>query len=281
MSSADDWGVLTEGEVMSAKIRHLALYTENQEGMASFYKTVFGMKRITQSFNQPNHGHISDGVIGLAVLKRRPSFASALDHFGFEVDDVGVVLERLKEKYPKVLVTKALEQVAFAVFRSHDPAGMQFDISWKQHPKVQEGYKDDGWQQTRQINHIAMRASEPERVAEFYHEVFDLKEGKNFDEDTLCVTDGTVDLLIRRTSDHCYKSMRQGIDHIGYAVESIEEVKKDLDEFARANPGSAPKELAGGVFGHITQEDIDGCKIGEYAIADPDGLVLDLSTRRV
>ena len=125
-----------------------------------------------------------------------------------------------------------------------------------------------------------MRASEPERVAEFYHEVFDLKEGKNFDEDTLCVTDGTVDLLIRRTSNHYYKSMRQNIDHFGYAVESIEEVKKDLDEFGRANPGSAPKELAGGVFGPITQEDIDGCKIGEYAIADPDGLLLDLSMRR-
>jgi catechol 2,3-dioxygenase-like lactoylglutathione lyase family enzyme len=165
---------------MSAKIRHLALYTENQDGMATFYKNVFGMKRITESFNNPNHGHISDGVIGLAVLKRRPGFASALDHFGFEVEDVGSILDRLKEKYPKVLVTKGLEQVAFAVFRSHDPAGTQFDISWKQHPKVQEGYKDDGWKQPRQINHIAIRAAEPERVAEFYHEVFELKEGKNF-----------------------------------------------------------------------------------------------------
>ena len=265
---------------MSAKIRHLALYTENQEGMATFYKNVFGMKRITESFNNPNHGHISDGVIGLAVLNRRPGFASALDHFGFEVEDVGVILERLKEKYPKVLVTKGLEQVAFAVFRSHDPAGTQFDISWKQHPKVQEGYKDDGWKQPRQINHIAMRAAEPEQVAEFYHEVFDLKEGKNvYDDDTLCVTDGTVDLLIRRTSNHSYMSMREGIDHFGYAVESIEEVKKDLDEFGRSYPRSAPKNLAGGVFGHITQEDIDGCKIGQYAIADPDGLLLDLSAR--
>ncbi len=170
--------------------------------------------------------------------------------------------------------------MAFAVFRSHDPAGTQFDISWKQHPKVQEGYKDDGWKQPRQINHIAIRSAEPERVAEFYHEVFDLKEGKNFyDEDAFCVTDGTVDLAIRRTSNHSYMSMREGIDHFGYAVESIEEVKKDLDEFGRANPGSAPKELASGMFGHITQEDIDGCKIGEFAIADPDGLLLDLSAR--
>ena len=165
---------------MSAKIRHLALYTENQNQMTAFYQKVFGMKRITRSFNDPNKGHISDGVIGLAVLNRRPSFAAALDHFGFEVDDVGSILDTMKQKYPKTLVTKGLEQVAFAVFRSHDPAGAQFDISWKEHPKVQEGYKDDGWEQSRQINHIAIRASEPEQVAEFYHEVFGLKEGQKF-----------------------------------------------------------------------------------------------------
>jgi hypothetical protein len=105
------------------------------------------------------------------------------------------------------------------------------------------------------------------------------KEKNYYDEDTLCVTDGTVDLLIRRTTNHSYMSMREGIDHFGYAVESIEAVKKDADEFGRAYPGSAPKELAGGVFGHITQEDIDGCKIGQFALADPDGLLLDLSTR--
>ncbi|HSC43801.1 MAG TPA: hypothetical protein VLH17_16065, partial [Candidatus Binatia bacterium] len=114
----------------------------------------------------------------------------------------------------------------------------------------------------------------------FYHEVFDLKEGKNlFDEDALSVTDGTVDLLIRRTSNHSYMSMREGIDHFGYAVESIEQVKSDVAEFGRAHPEAAPKELAAGVFGQITQEDIDGCKIGKFAIADPDGLLVDLSTR--
>ena len=181
---------------MSARIRHLALYTENQNGIGEFLQNRVRHEAITERFNQPNHGHISNGVIGLAVLRRRLGFHSALDHFGFE----------------------------------------------------------------------------------FYHEVFDLKEGKKFyDEDALSVTDGTVDLVIRRTSNHSYMSMREGIDHFGYAVESIEEVKKDLDEFGRANPGAAPKELAGGVFGHITQEDIDSCKVGEYA--DPDGLLLNLSTR--
>jgi catechol 2,3-dioxygenase-like lactoylglutathione lyase family enzyme len=248
--------------------------------MTAFYQQVFGMKRITRSFNDPNKGHISDGVIGLAVLNRRPSFAAALDHFGFEVDDVGDVLEKMKQRYPKTLVTKGLEQVAFAVFRSHDPAGAQFDISWKEHPKVQEGYKDDGWKQSRQINHIALRATEPEQVAEFYHEVFGLKEGKKFrDEDTLCVTDGTVDLLIRRTTNHSYISMRQGLDHFGFAVDNLEEAKKDLAEFAKSFPDAAPKDIAGGIFGHITKADMDGCRVGQYSFSDPDGIVLDLSER--
>jgi catechol 2,3-dioxygenase-like lactoylglutathione lyase family enzyme len=265
---------------MSAKIRHLALYTENQDSMATFYQRVFGMRRITRSFNDPNKGHISDGVIGLAVLNRRPGFAAALDHFGFEVDDIGGILEVMKQKYPKTLITKGLEQVAFAVFRSHDPAGTQFDISWKEHPKVQQGYKEDGWEQPRQINHIAIRASEPERVAEFYHEVFGLKEGRNIrDEDTLCVTDGTVDLLIRRTTNHSYMSMRQGLDHFGFAVESLENAKRDLSEFATAFPQVVPKDIGGGVFGHITKEDMDGCRIGQYSLSDPDGIVLDLSER--
>ena len=152
----------------------------------------------------------------------------------------------MKEKYPKTLVTKGLEQVAFAVFRSHDPAGTQFDISWKEHPKVQQGYKEDGC---------------------------GLKEGRNFrDEDTLCVTDGTVDLLIRRTTNHSYMSMRQGLDHFDFAVEN-------LDELANSFPQVAPKDIAGGVFGHITKADMDGCRVGQYSLSDPDGIVLDLSER--
>ena len=31
---------------MSARIRHLALYTENQQGMASFYKNVASMAEV-------------------------------------------------------------------------------------------------------------------------------------------------------------------------------------------------------------------------------------------
>jgi hypothetical protein len=69
---------------------------------------------------------------------------------------------------------------------------------------------------------------------------------------------GTVDLVIRRTTNHSYMSMRQGLDHFGFAVESLEDAKKDLSELATSFPASVPKDIAGGIFGHITKEDLDG-----------------------
>src|SRR5262249_60944444 len=106
---------------MSAKIRHLALYTEHQDEMANFYQNVFGMKRITRSFNDPNKGHISDGVIGLAVLKRRPSFAAGFEQFWFEGGDVEKVFDRKKKKNTKNMGTKRVEKKGVVGFRDHHP----------------------------------------------------------------------------------------------------------------------------------------------------------------
>jgi len=97
---------------METRIKHVAICTENYDRMAEFYKTVFGMKKITNGMTDatgnydPERGHISDGLIGYALLQRQPGITAGLDHFGFEVDDVSDVLEKLAEKYPDILVSK-------------------------------------------------------------------------------------------------------------------------------------------------------------------------------
>ena len=59
---------------MSTKIRHIAIHTDDHFRMANFYKTVFGMRKITAGMTDRNgdydkeRGHLSDGVIGLALL---------------------------------------------------------------------------------------------------------------------------------------------------------------------------------------------------------------------
>jgi hypothetical protein len=71
--------------------------------------------------------------------------------------------------------------------------------------------------------------------------------------------------------------MRQGLDHIGFKVESLEKAKQDLQEIMISAPASAPKDVGGGLFGHITKKDMEACKIGQYALSDPDGVLLDFS----
>jgi catechol 2,3-dioxygenase-like lactoylglutathione lyase family enzyme len=73
---------------MFAHIKHAAIYTQNPQNAIAFYERILGMKRITTAVTENNRGHISDGLIGLAVLARRPGIPAGLDHFGFEVDDV-------------------------------------------------------------------------------------------------------------------------------------------------------------------------------------------------
>ena len=58
----------------------------------SFYQTIFGMRRMTSNTldetgkQNTGRGHISDGVIGLAILSRYAGMQSGMDHYGFEVE---------------------------------------------------------------------------------------------------------------------------------------------------------------------------------------------------
>src|SRR5215203_2056225 len=245
---------------MFARIKHAAIYTQNPRSTIAFYEKILGMKQITTAVTEANRGHISDGLLGFAVLARRPGIPAGLDHFGFEVDDIDRARQRIKKHYPEAVITKGLEKVPFALFRSHDPAGAQFDISERTDPKVREGYKESGWEQTRQFNHVVIRAHKPGAVADFYQEVFELFAVKEPPlGETICLSDGRVRLLIQPTSDNSYMSMRQGLDHIGYGVESVEQIRKDLEQLAVSVPASAPRDIAGGIFGHLTKRDMDGC----------------------
>ena len=269
---------------MHAKIRHVALFTEKYERMLKFYQTVFGMKQITTRLadetGQQNaeRGHISDGTIGYALLAKRPGNNQGLDHFGFEVDDVKEAIDRLKRHYPETLVASALDFVPFAGFRSHDPAGTQFDLSQKSLDNVREGYTEDGWEQPRWINHVSIRARRPEAVAEFYTKVFELKGLEEFSQDEgISLTDGKVRLLIRPCNENLYRGMRQGLDHIGFKVENLAQAKKDLDDVGINLPQSAPQKLGLGRSGMLVEQDLQGCPIGKHAFADPDGVLMDLT----
>jgi catechol 2,3-dioxygenase-like lactoylglutathione lyase family enzyme len=269
---------------MIAKIRHVATHTEHYDKECTFYKTIFGMKQITTGLvdengkSNPDRGHISDGVIGLALLAKRAGSQSGIDHFGFEVDDVREAVDRMNRFYPDLLHTRALTYVPFAGTRAQDPTGTQFDLSQKGQANVREGYLADGWEQPRWLNHIALRARKPEEVAEFYTKVLELKGVEEAGEEgSITLTDGKVRLIIRRCHDGYYRSLRQGFDHIGFKVESVEKTKEDLANIATGHPECAPKKVGGGPQSGGLVKDLEACPIGNHHFADPDGILLDIS----
>jgi catechol 2,3-dioxygenase-like lactoylglutathione lyase family enzyme len=269
---------------MFAKIRHIAMYTHNHAAVDRFYQTVFGMRRMTSNTldetgkQNPNRGHISDGVIGLAILSRYAGMQSGMDHFGFEVEDIKEYVRRMEQHFPKTKIAKGLEYVPFAGLRSYDPAGTQFDIAQAHVANVREGYNESGWNQPRWINHISIRADDPARVAEFYEKIFELKEAETYrDDGSLCMTDGKVKLLLRPRDDSLYRGLREGLDHFGFKVENLEQTKKDLLALAESDSEPPPSSLFVGGNGKKNQEDFKRCCLGQHFITDPDGVMIDMA----
>ena len=70
-----------------ARIRHIALYSDNPEKEASFYRQAFGLKEVRRS--ESGSVFLSDGYINLALLKSKgESEAKGLHHFGFQVESI-------------------------------------------------------------------------------------------------------------------------------------------------------------------------------------------------
>ena len=83
--------------------------------------------------------------------------------------------------------------------------------------------------------------------------------------------------MIRRCHDGFYRGLRQGFDHIGFKVESVEQTKKELNDIATAFPESASKKIAVGMQGGELEKDLQACPMGKHVFADPDGVLLDIS----
>jgi catechol 2,3-dioxygenase-like lactoylglutathione lyase family enzyme len=175
------------------------------------------------------------------------------------------------------MIAKGLDYVPFAGLRSYDPAGTQFDIAQAHIANVREGYNESGWEQPRWINHISIRANDPSRVAEFYENIFALKEAETYKDDgSICMTDGKVKLLLRPRDNRLYRGLREGIDHFGFKVEDLEKTKTDLAALEETAPPPPSGKFVGG-NGKKNEEDFRRCCLGQHFTADPDGVLIDMS----
>src|SRR5690349_24441383 len=115
---------------MTAKLKHLAIVSDQYTLLERFYQAMFGMK---SSPDNPPAGAVvvSDGYVGLNINPRKGKAGrqAGLDHFGFEVDDAEAVLAKIQARYPGINALKRPGSREFAGLTTHDPAGNVFDIS--------------------------------------------------------------------------------------------------------------------------------------------------------
>jgi catechol 2,3-dioxygenase-like lactoylglutathione lyase family enzyme len=109
-----------------AKIRHLAIKTKSPERLAAFYEDVFGMTRIRSE--KGGAIYMSDGYLTLALLRNRgEATPSGVNHFGFQVDDIKDIEEKL-QKFEEPLTERPGNR-PYAEYRAMDPDGNLFDVS--------------------------------------------------------------------------------------------------------------------------------------------------------
>src|SRR6266511_5208042 len=87
--------IVEEGS-MGAKIRHIAIATQDPDKIATFFKEAFGLKQVGVANSDLATGcFLTDGYINLAILKFKNDYAAytegapryeGMHHFGFHAD---------------------------------------------------------------------------------------------------------------------------------------------------------------------------------------------------
>ena len=267
---------------MFAKIKHLAIVSQNYAMEARFYQAVFGMKAAETQRPEAGAMVVGDGYVGMNINARRPGRQGGVDHFGFEVEDVEVVFARLREKYPAIEVLKRPGNRPFAGISLHDPAGNVFDLSQRGMENRRDVYEDENAvNEKRYIKHFALRAVDPTTLSRFYREVLGLLEmEKPADDPNSYLTDGRVTLVVCPWKISDFKGSgieRPALDHIGFKVESIAAFKADLAEVIKENPSLTPASLGLGPEGEVRKNLLSQCKLGNLELSDLDGVLLDVT----
>jgi catechol 2,3-dioxygenase-like lactoylglutathione lyase family enzyme len=269
---------------MFSKINHIAIVSENYARSALFYQAVFGM-RTSDKTRTGSAQTVGDGYVGLNINPRRAGRPAGLDHFGIEVEDAETAFARLREKYPDVKWLKRPSNRPFAGVSTHDPDGNMFDISQKNMANRTSVYREQeagGTVNARHIDHVALRTMRPDEMAKFYRDVFELApSNKDAGGRNHYLTDGHMTLVIMPWDITDYEGTgitTAGMDHIGFKVESVAQLKEDVDRIAADNPLLAPSPLGTGAEGKALLELFRrSCPLGQHHLADCDGVLIDVA----
>ena len=272
---------------MFAKINHVAIVSQQYALLASFYESLFGMKRSAKG--KINRAiTVGDGYVGLNINPRKAGRPGALDHFGVQVEDVETVFDRIRTKYPQADWVQRPSTRPFAGITANDPDGNVFDLSQKDMANRSGVYVDNesaSQNASGDISfYIAMRTMRPDEMARFYVDVLELSEQNAKPGDpNHYLTDGKMTLMIMPWKIKNYVGtsiLPTGMDHLGFTVESVDKLKEDVDELVGINPIMNPIPVGKGKESAVRLELAkQQCPSAEYFLSDPDFTLLSVRAR--
>jgi predicted enzyme related to lactoylglutathione lyase len=261
----------------------VAIISDNYAILGRFYEALFGM----QSFRGASPDGavaVTDGYVGLNVNPRAPGRQAGFDHFGFEVPDTEAIFARVREAYPTVQYLKRPSNRPFAGISMHDPAGNVFDLSQRGMTNRTDVYAatENAKERTpRHLTHFTLRTLDPDHIARFYRDVFDLTEQPRAEDDpNHYLSDGVVTLVIApwHITDYLGSGIeRPALDHLGFQVESLDQFQADLETMIGRNPFLRPGPLGLGPESEVRKGLLATCRYGALQIADPDGVLIDVT----
>ncbi|HEY1269132.1 MAG TPA: VOC family protein [Candidatus Binatia bacterium] len=271
---------------MFAKLKHVAIVSDQYTLLGRFYEGMFGMKP-SQNARPFGAVVVRDGYVGMNINPRKGKAGrqAGLDHFGFEVEDMDTVYDRLKKDYPSIKVLKRPSTRPFAGVSTHDPAGNVFDLSQGNMENRADAYVEADREQKRHVKHLALRAVDPAGLAKFYRTVFELAEmEKPADDPNFYLSDGKVVFVIMPWDIMDFAGTgieRPALDHIGFKVESVAALKSELEKVKRERAVMTPNPTGAdaGPEGEARLKLFAKCPLGQFHMADPDGVLIDVTDR--
>ena len=267
---------------MFAQINHIAIACDNYAVNSRFYQALFGMRAGDANERPARAMPVSDGRVGLNNIPRRDGKRSGLDHFGFEVESMQLALERIRKFDASLEYVQRPAVRPNAAYSAHDPDMIFFDLAEKNSGKAKDVFAEKGWDQKRHVNHIALRVRNPERSAAFYTQVFEMTPSNETQDGIFRVSDDRVTLVLlpwKMSDFEGQDPTPPQIEHFGFKVESVEAVKREMDELVGVNPQFQTWRLGLGSEGEARMRMFRQCPIGEFHLTDLEGVYVDVTER--
>jgi catechol 2,3-dioxygenase-like lactoylglutathione lyase family enzyme len=231
------------------QLRQLVIGAEDPGSLAGFYQSVFELDRIDEVKGAV---FLSDGVFNLALVPESDPQQQGFKYLSFDtvrVESIGKKLAHINMPESNLAAVESLTGVEYEL---HDPDGntvgicrRAFDVAYEKRPVP--------------IRHIALYTPNPQRMADFYCKVLDMKEVEKTDRSSIFVSDGYFNLALL----YQRKEEPMGLNHFGFHVRSNDEMQIRAEKAGVRRGAARPERIP----------------FAEYRVHDPEGNGIDISQK--